>query len=244
MNQRTLQRIRRSSLADEVALQIEKAIKEGRWLPGQQLPAERQLSKELGISRPVLRQALATLAGRGLIEAHHGSGNYVTDRAAEAILAAPLEWLVEHLGLVEQFYEARLAVEPECAALASKRGTAAEIEELGKIVAAADEVVNGDGESVVAFIGLDIDFHATVARMAGNPFLYRMLDAIIHPETDLRHVLHRLPRHLPIAQERHKRILEAIRSGDSEGARLAMRAALEGPSHDIQALLLAKEKTV
>ena len=242
MEQGILRSVERSHLSDSVANQLETAIKEGRFWPGQQLPAERQLSRELGVSRPILREALSTLAARGLITVQQGRGTFVTDHAAK-LVDRPLVWLVENEQLVRDFYQARLVIEPTCAALASRRARLdpAGVARLEELLASAEDVIATD--NVIGFIGLDIDFHAAIAHMTGNPFLYRMLEAIIQPEMDLRNVLHRLPDHLRVAHERHERIVAAIKAGDAEGSRQRMIEALEGPAHDIALLHKQKEKT-
>ncbi len=63
--------------ADEVARQIELLVLEGVLHPGDRLPGERELAARLAVSRPVLRDALKTLEGRGLIESRHGGGTFV-----------------------------------------------------------------------------------------------------------------------------------------------------------------------
>jgi DNA-binding GntR family transcriptional regulator len=150
---------------------------------------------------------------------------------------------VDNQQLVHDFYEARLAIEPKCAALASQRAAREpdQVAELRNLVEAAEEVIATD--NVIAFIGLDIDFHATIARLSANPFLYRMLEAIIEPETDLRNVLHRLPNHLIVAHRQHERILAAIEAGDAAGARQRMTEALQGPAREIARLYEQKEET-
>ena len=232
MERKILHSIKKSRLSDGIAKQIEKAIQEGRFLSGEQLPPERALSEELGVSRPVLREALYILETQGLLEIRHGDGTYVKDLSAE-LLNVPLPiWIKENRHQIREFYEARLIIEPDCAALASQRATTQNIEQLKNIVEKSEQVIQE--ENVIAFIGLDIDFHSTIARMTGNVLLFQMLDSIINPETDLRKVIHRLPEHLSVAQSRHIEILKAIEGGNPEAAHQAMVTALEGPLKDIE----------
>jgi GntR family transcriptional repressor for pyruvate dehydrogenase complex len=232
MEQKVLHSVKKSRLSNEIANQIEKAIKEGRFLPGHQLPPERTLSEELGVSRPVLREALHILEVQDLLEIRHGNGTFVKDPSADLLNVSLPIWIKENRHQMHEFYEARLVIEPECAALASQRTTPQDIEDLKNIVEKSEQVIQ-DG-NVIAFIGLDIDFHSTIARMSGNKLLFQMLDSIINPETDLRKVIHRLPEHLPVAQTRHIKILKAIESGKPESARQAMIEALTGPLKDIE----------
>src|SRR5690349_8933143 len=66
-------------LYQQVAATIADAIRAGRYVPGRRLPSERDLAEELQVSRPTIREAMIALEIRGLIEARHGSGIYVTD---------------------------------------------------------------------------------------------------------------------------------------------------------------------
>lgn len=240
MNNPPSLKAKRFYLSSSIALRLEKAIKEGRFIPGERLPSERKLSRELGISRPVLREALSALESRGFVSIQHGRGTFVTAPKEQMSPEQSLEWLQKRKELVHQFYEARLAIEPACAALASQRATKEQLASLQALMDETDQVVAED--NVRAFIGLDIDFHSAIAEMSGNLYLFNMLDSIIHPETDLRNVLHRLPGHLPIAHERHRRIIYSIAAGDAEGARQAMVEALEGPASDIKVLGNQKER--
>lgn len=221
----------RPRLSQEVARRLERAIFEGRLPPGQRLASERALSRELGVSRPVLREALQLLESRGLVAIEHGRGTFVADVASRLLDVQPGAWLRRHAQAVRHFYEARLAVEPSCAELAARRRSEADLEELRAIVARGQAAM--DGGSVLSFIGADIDFHDAVARMSGNPVLYRMLTTVIDPDTDLRRVLHRLPDHTGIAHRRHVEILDAVARRDAEGAKTAMLRALEGALHDV-----------
>ena len=220
----------RPRLSQEVARRLEKAIFEGRLPPGKRLASERVLSRELGVSRPVLREALHLLEDRGLVAIAHGKGTFVADVAARLLDVQPGRWLREHARAVQHFYQARLTIEPTCAALAARHGSDVEIDALRAIVARGRAAV--EGGSVLAFIGADIDFHDAVARMSGNPVLYRMLSTVIDPDTDLRRVLHRMPDHIIVAQRRHAEVLEAIARRDAEGASEAMVRALEGALRD------------
>lgn len=231
MDKPILQHVERADLSVVAAEQIKRAIEEGRFLPGDRLPSERKLSSEMGISRPVLRRGLQLLAEEGLLDIQRGRGNFVAE-PSHLSSVDPLRWLRANKQMVHDFYEARLAIEPMCAALAAERATAADIKMLQQTVREADRLVAAG--QIHAFIAIDIDFHAMVARIARNRFLYEMLDAIIRPETDLRNVLHRLPAHLAVAQERHRVIVGAIAARDPQAARQAMRAALEGPATDIE----------
>jgi len=91
--------------------------------------------------------------------------------------------------------------------------------------------------NLAALVGLDIDFHSEIARMSANPFLIKMLNTLIVPETDVRKIVLRLPDHIDIALDGHKCIYEAIKAGDPEAARQVMIEALNQPFEAIDRYL-------
>jgi GntR family transcriptional repressor for pyruvate dehydrogenase complex len=182
-----------------------------------------------------LREALGALAAQGFLEIRHGSGSFVLDVATQLANVDPVAWFRENRKLVNDFYGARLVLEPEIAALASRNAAPVQLARLRAILENADEVI-AHGQ-IGAVIGLDIDFHRVIAEAAGNDFLCEMLDAIIDTDTDLRRVLHRLPGRPAVAHHGHARILAAIESGDPVRARAAMVEALDGALRDIERLL-------
>jgi GntR family transcriptional repressor for pyruvate dehydrogenase complex len=231
--------LEKSRLSDEIAREIAQVIREGRYQPGQVLPSERELAKQFNVSRPVLREALRILEIQGLIDIRHGSGAYVKNYGTD-ILDVPIqEWLNENYSLFLQFYEARLTLEPTCAALAAQRANADEIKLLRQMITSEKALL--EQENIPTFIGLDIDLHAAVANLSGNTFLIRMLETLINPETDMRKIVLRLPNHLNVAHTGHSAIIEAIARHDPEAARQAMIAALQSPLDAVQSFLTNQE---
>jgi DNA-binding FadR family transcriptional regulator len=134
---------------------------------------------------------------------------------------------------LDEFYEARLAIEPDIAALASQRATERQLRNLRANPEESERIARS-GENPAALVGLDIDFHSEIARMSANPFLVKLLSALIVPETDVRKVVLRLPHHVPATLDGHWRIYEAIKAGDPQAARQAMIDSLSQPFAAIQ----------
>jgi GntR family transcriptional repressor for pyruvate dehydrogenase complex len=232
--------LEKTRLSDEVARKIAQVIREGRYQVGQVLPAEREMATQFNVSRPVLREAFRILEIQGLIEIQHGKGAYVKSHGND-ILDIPVEqWLDENYPLLLQFYEARLSIEPTCAALAAVRATDEEIAFLRQLM--LNEVELTERENVPTFVSLDIDLHTAVAQMSGNTFLAQMMNSLINPETDMRKIVLRLPSHLPVAHEGHTSIVESIARHDPEAARQAMTTALQRPLEAIKLFLAQQEQ--
>src|SRR6478735_1445710 len=107
----------------QIADQIARLIERGEYRPGARLPPERDLAKQLGVSRPSVREALIALEVEGYVEVRIGSGVYVIERTAAAAAPDPLP---EDSGPFE-LIRARWLVEAECAALAARHATRAQV---------------------------------------------------------------------------------------------------------------------
>ena len=134
----------RSVLFEQVASQLEGLILTGKVAIGSKLPAEGALAAQFGVSRPVIREALAQLRDRGLTETVNGSGTYARQPDGEHLTEVLLRHL--HFGelaapqVVSSLYEARIAVEVMAARLAATRGLDSD---LSLISARFDEMKRG-----------------------------------------------------------------------------------------------------
>jgi len=104
-------KIKQERLADVIARQLEKLILEGVLNPGERLPPERELSRELDVSRPSLREALQKLEASGLLETRHGGGTYVRNTIAEAVTEPLIDVFQRHPEAALDFIELRGTLE-------------------------------------------------------------------------------------------------------------------------------------
>lgn len=235
------QSVEKPRLSQEVARQITQAIEEGRFIAGEALPPARELAVIFNVSRPILREALSILQFQGFVSTHHGKGTYVKDPNTD-ILNVPLaEWLAKNRFLIENFYEARLAIEPVCAARAAQLAGPDDIKTLKNILHQVDQLAE-NGNNTPILVSSDIDFHSTIARLSRNPFLIKMLNSLIVPETDVRKIVLRLPNHQAITNEDHLKILKAIENHNPAAAKKAMIIALSRPLEVVREYMKEKEK--
>jgi len=205
-----------------------KAIIEGRYAAREILPGDTVLMTEFGVSRTVLREALRTLTGKGLLQARARVGTMVREHG-EWHLFDPdvLIWYAE-AGFSNEFLSAlgemRLALEPQAASLAADRRTEPQLATLHACV----ERMAAPGVSKQEFVAADLDFHLAVAGAAGNPFLAAVSTLI---EVALVAALARSwpgsdPAGTARSAARHRAIAEAIGRRDGEAAAAAMRAVI------------------
>ncbi len=132
------QPIRRLSLVDEIVSRVQKEILDGRWMPGQALPPERELAERWGVTRTSLKHALVRMEEVGLIRTKHGVGSIVQDVARDGG-ADLLKYLVSpgekpELLFLREILEARSLIAGAFARLAARRRTRKELGELEGIL--------------------------------------------------------------------------------------------------------------
>ncbi|HTM78118.1 MAG TPA: FadR/GntR family transcriptional regulator, partial [Devosia sp.] len=201
----------------------------GQYPEGATLPGDVELQRQHGVSRTVLREALKTLAAKGLIEARTRIGTRVRPRQHWNLFDADvLAWHFEagaDLAFLGSLAEMRLAIEPEAAAHAALRRTPRQAQTLFDWVSRMSD----SGSSAEAFARADLEFHRAVADASGNPFM-RSISALVELALMASFTLSS-PVADPIAFDRsvavHQAIAVAIHDGDAEGDRSAMREAIE-----------------
>jgi GntR family transcriptional repressor for pyruvate dehydrogenase complex len=202
----------------EVASQLEAEVLSGELEPGAKLPSERELALRLGVSRPLVREALRSLVERGLVEISPGRGAFVT-AGSSAAAARPLgsHYLRQNV-TPYHLIEVRTIIEPAAARLAAERATDAEIAALGHAVEQLDAV-----DSVLDGARWDITLHALVARMSHNPVIETTFESIATLVFELMLRSHSEPKVVAASAPFHRAVYEAIRDRDPERAYKAMR---------------------
>jgi GntR family transcriptional repressor for pyruvate dehydrogenase complex len=152
----------RQSLTSMLIEAVTERIQSGQYKRGDQLPTEKDMIEEFGVSRTVVREAISNLKASGLVTTRQGKGAFVLDGGVPSFRISE-----DKLALAEDLLEAlevRIAIESEAAALAARRRTP---EQLAAIQAACDAMDAAllKGEETVA---LDIAFHRSIAEATGN----------------------------------------------------------------------------
>ena len=215
--------IARQVVSQSVAERIVDLITRGTLLPGQKLPAERELANSLQVSRPSLREALRGLSLLGVVDIRQGSGMRISQLKPEDLLG-PLSFfiLLDKSNLLALF-EARIFIEGGLTALAAERATPQDVEMLQALVDRAAGSINQSEE----FLEADVQFHQLIAKVSGNPLLQRVGDSLRVLGRASREMTVNLPRVRQQSHLDHVEILECVRRRDGEAAGGAMRAHLE-----------------
>ncbi|MCI0753164.1 FadR/GntR family transcriptional regulator [Teichococcus vastitatis] len=216
-----------ANLTAELVRRLAAEIRAGRLKPGDRLPTEQALMRQAGVSRTVVREAVAALRAEGLVLTRQGVGAFVADPLARGqVRIDPGE--MRSLQDVLQVIELRIALETEAAGLAAERRDAEALQRVEQAAAAFDAAVEA-GEIAVP---QDLEFHRAIFAATGNGFFPRFLEflgpMLIPRQTVRPHLEDPEARtaYLRRVREEHARIAAAIASGDAASARDAMRQHL------------------
>ena len=218
---------KRRSLTELVIQALNDKMDRGEYAPGAKLPTEPELCSEFGVSRTVVREAVASLKlGRRLI-ARHGVGVFVAEDKGPS--SGPSYLDTATLNNSMHVLELRTGVETECAAYAAQRRSDAHLRALKETYARMEIVaVDDDAECARA----DFEFHLAVATCSENPHfasILRTLGQEIIIDLRLKHAKanpKERKTYIKRIQREHGDILDAIERKDEAAARKAMRRHL------------------
>lgn len=213
------ERGRNAGVAQATVAALQAMIRDGRLRPGDALPPQRDLARDLNVSRATLREALSILATIGQIVARDSGKGFLCADPAGA--SSTPSWRFAARYSLSEVYQFRYIVESHAAALAALSHTDGEVAELGQAIAAFRKAARAS--DLAAYAQADFDFHHLIMRISRNKLLvdmHRTFSSILLESQ-------RLPTErrgsLMIAVQEHDRILEAIAMGDPDGANYYMR---------------------
>lgn len=214
-----------ANLPKQVADKLLQMVVSGELTPGERLPTEAQLAATFGVSRNVLREAVASLRSRGVLETRRGIGTFVSEAALHSSFEIDPDDLLAPTPLI-QIYQLRLEVESGAAAIAAQQRTEAQLARLEQALLR----VNDPAPGWVGGAESAVDFHEEIARATNNPYFEQLMahlrGAIHKAVRTLRHSGEGTSRIAQVENE-HRTIFDAIRRRDADAARTAMRAHLQ-----------------
>jgi len=200
---------------------------------GEMLPREVDLAAEFDVSRGVARETIRAMEERGLISVRHGIGATVNgpehwDVFDVDVLAATLD-SDQGAEVLTQYLECRRILEVEAAGLAAERAGKGQIEELGRALEQMEESTRRAANSAAEdlFHKADIAFHQALIAATGNRPLARLVERIHSALLVARYPLARPEYRQQRALPEHRKIFQAVSSGDPSKARKAMSDHLD-----------------
>lgn len=230
-----LEPITKTRLSEEAVKRIRSYIQDQNLQPGGKLPAERELSQYLQISRNSVREALRILEIIGVIEVRPGSGAYIRDWSGD-LTASLSSWLPQSRATLREHFEIRQLLEPRAAALSAER---ASTESLASLQAAVDQFREAyDQGDFAGMILADMEFHRRIAESTNNKTLTILMQTITRYLYDGWKGILRLPGRSRDSIVEHQKILAAIQSRDPHAAAAAMSAHLARATQDLESVEL------
>jgi DNA-binding FadR family transcriptional regulator len=199
---------------------LEEQIRTGALVPGERLPAERDLARTLEVGRSSVREAIAALATRGIVETRPGAGSFISDSAPHLVRFEDQPAIDD--ASPSAALEARLALEPQVVRLAARRGRPdPEIERLLKLMESATDPANPSARA--DWNDADRGFHLQLAVMTANPVLVQLSNTIAALMDEplwqrLRDESVAEPGRMELHHAEHRQIYEAILRGEEEVA--------------------------
>ncbi|WP_299820467.1 FadR/GntR family transcriptional regulator [uncultured Jannaschia sp.] len=213
--------LEKTPVARAATRKLQDMIRSGELAPGSRIPSQRVLSERLGLSRPMLREALLTLETLGLVHTLPSRGTFVSDPAS--VPPAPGIWRFDAAYDLADVFAARLFLESELArhaAGASDTATHARLED-----AVRQFEQSWDAGDLVTHVEADLAFHRTIAESCPNPMLrhfYRSVETVL-TESQRQPIPNTARDRMRGSIDEHRAILAALRAGDASAAARAMR---------------------
>ncbi len=235
------QKIEAERLSQAVVRQIERLILRGILRAGERLPAERDLADRLGVSRPSLREAIADLSERGLVETRPGAGLYVAEVLGSAFSPALIALFADHPEAVFDVIAFRRDMEGLAAERAARFGSDADLAVIDRIFRRLEAALaRRDAEEEAE---LDSAFHMAIVESGHNVVLLHMMRSMYELLRQgvfyNRQMLFRSRTTRATLLDQHRAINAAIQDRDPEGARRAVEAHLDYVEATLNAQLRA-----
>ncbi|PCK09291.1 MAG: hypothetical protein COA42_04610 [Alteromonadaceae bacterium] len=215
------------SLTNELAESLRDEILSGKLKRGEKLPSSKTIEEQAGVSRSVVREAVAQLRAHGLVESRQGAGVFVTgNNPQKAFVIDCVEYESIHNAI--NILQLRMAVETEIAAKSAVLRSEEQLAEIKRCMVEMEGAIAQDLESADE----DLNFHLAIAESSGNPYFSRFIkyigSAVVPGRSLVTAEMNATEREtfFNSIQDEHRDITRAIELGSAEMASAAMKAHL------------------
>jgi GntR family transcriptional repressor for pyruvate dehydrogenase complex len=205
-------------IAEIVAAQIQEIIMERHLVPGDKLPAERDLVLLMSVSRNAIREGIGKLVAKGLLETRKGRGTYVAEPTFNKVQESLVLLLQLNQVDLVQLCDVRLLIEPELAGIAASNHKSNDVAPMLTAYKKLRQARLDPSAHVLA----DLEFHNAIASLANHFTLQAVANVMQEPVVSGMIVGTRLKSAVDFSDKQHKMILDAIVSGNVSAARRAM----------------------
>lgn len=208
----------------------EMIVDENCYPPGSKLPNENELSAALEVSRTTLREAISFLVAQGVLEIRRGKGTYVTESLPDTGLNLTALSSLRAKERAMDLFEMRLIFEPETVALACRRATDEELQQIQKKADRMEQVAASGGDWPLA----DQEFHLAIIKASHNEYMRRLYPIINGAVNEILQISQNRQHMQDIALSDNRMILDFLMQRDEEGARHAMSIHMRHLIHTLE----------
>jgi GntR family transcriptional repressor for pyruvate dehydrogenase complex len=228
--------LQRSSLADQVGARITDLIRKADLRPGEYLPSQGELCERFGVSRPILREAMKSLIGSGVIEVHNGRGAIVAPLNRDPLLGFFQRAVRYERNAVVELMEMRKGIEVQAAVLASERRSEEQVAGMQRILEQMGTCLHDPNR----YNALDLELHLAIAEASANTMLLHLMASVRETlqnsiREGFRHRSSSPPR-LSRTQSLHEELVTAIAEADPARTRTAMELHFDDAIEAIRTL--------
>ena len=210
---------KRAKLSEQTADRLyEWIVEERRYLPGSKLPNENELSESMGVSRTTLREAISFLVAQGVLDIRRGKGTFVAESLPNPGMDLTALAGVRSRVRAKDLFEMRLIFEPATVALACRRASDEELEQIRKKAERVERIAAEGGNWPLA----DQEFHWAIIKASHNEYMRRLYPIINSAVDEILQIAPSRQRMQDIALGDNRTILAFLLKRDEEGARCAM----------------------
>jgi len=212
----------RGSLVTFVVKRIKEALLNGEINPGDFLPPEAELAKNLNVGKSSIREALKMLQALGVVEVRRGQGTAICNQPGEESINPLIFQLLMEERRIQDLFDLRMIFEPGITVMAMKRATQAEIETIRETVVRLQKSM----DEGIPMAEDDLAFHFAILKATHNPFVVRIGKTILQLfKSSISTSMRTIPE---IALRDHKRIFDAFIQKDEDKLVEAVVASFEG----------------
>ena len=214
--------VAKGSIVSVLIERIQEALINRELKPGDYLPSETELTKNLGIGKSSVREAIKMLQAIGVVEVKRGQGTVLREHLGDDFINSMIFQLILENGHTEDILDLRIMFEPAYSAMAMERATEEDIERIGRTIERLENAI-GNGNPKAED---DLAFHLAILHTTHNPFVIRIGETILQLfKASISFSMKTIPE---IALRDHKRIFKAFCEKNEEKLRKAILKSFEG----------------
>ena len=218
-----LQPVSKTKFHEQIVAQVQALIEKGGLKHGDQLPAERELARIFKVSRHSVREAIRVLEQQQVVKSRPGSGTFIILENESSVVESLAGAIVREKNTLAEIFQFRELLEPQIAGLAARNATMEDIKGMEDLVGRQQKEL----DNVLISKALDEQFHLALARATGNAVLMQVVELFGHILLKSRHENSRSRFRNELSVKGHKKILQAVKDGDVEAARMLMATHLK-----------------